>query len=348
MTTTVKRGAGRPAAAARTAKHAQRNIQTGPNPTVAVVQEVASELPRRARQRENFEAAIAVEKGGYGRMTVVELRARLEALTGQKAPARLNKGQLMADILNAERRAERAEHYAEAQAEQDLLEQDADSPGGAYVPPASSNGTAPEAEAKGSAKALRIQTALQPHGWIYASLTGGEAGRVTATFTRGIETLTVAWDSGVFNYDETAHAIGDRVVKVRNVSAAIKLGSRPEAEAEKDLERVARNRTFNKAKVREAGDPVRRKLPFDPAEVTEVELSALLAGKTIEWTNRITRGTETATVTDRSAKYFRVVDAPSGRTLQFVSKEEGFKACRLEDIVRVGGSLRKRAQKAAA
>jgi hypothetical protein len=280
----------------------------------------------------------------YGQMTIPELKTRLLVL-GVKSVSKQRKGDLLNAILNAEKKASRAEEYRLANAEQDLLPQDADSPGGEYIPEApSSNAAEAEADAKGAAKALKIQAALMDSGWVYASLVAGEAGRVTATFTRGQEALTVTWDAGVFNYEETAHAIGDRVTKVRNVSAAIKLGTRPVAEAEKDLERVVRNRTFNKAKAAEGGAPKRSKLPFDPGTATEAELASILAGKTIEWTNRITRGTETAQVTDRSSKYFRLVDAPSGRTLQFVSPE-GFKACRLDDIVRVGGSLRKRAQK---
>lgn len=332
MTTTVRRGAGRPAAAARTNKHAQRNVQTGPNPTVAVIAAVAGEEAGQERA------------DSYGRMTVPELKARLAELTGKPAPSRHTKGQLMNVILEAERKAGRAAEYAEAQAEQDQIPQDADSPGGAYVPDApSSNAPETEVEPKGSAKALKLHTALVGYGWIYDRLVGGENGRVTAILTRGQETLTVTWDSGVFNYEETSHAVGDRVTKVRNVSAAIAMGSRPAEAAEKDLERVVRNRTFNKSKVAAAGTPARRKLPFDPETVTEGELAALLAGKTLEWTNRITRGTETARVTDRSSKFFKLTDGPAGKTLQFASSE-GFRACRLADIIRVGGSLRKSAQ----
>lgn len=334
MTTTVKRGAGRPAASARSAKHAQRNVQTGPNPTVGVIAAVAGEEAGQERA------------DSYGRMTVPELRARYAELTGKPAPTRKTKGELMNAILGAERKQDRAAEYAAANAEQDLLPQDADSPGGEYIPdpqPATSNAPETEAEPKGSAKALKLHTALAQHGWIYDRLVGGPDGRVTAILTRRQETLTVTWDSGVFNYEETSHAVGDRVTKVRNVSAAIAMGSRPAEAAEKDLERVVRNRTFNKAKVAAEGAPARRKLPFDPETVTEAELAALLAGKTLEWTNRITRGTETARVTDRSSKFFKLTDGPAGRTLQFTSAE-GFRACRLADIIRVGGSLRKSAQ----
>ena len=331
MTTTVKRGAGRPAAAARTNKHAQKNVQTGPNPTVAVIAAVAGEEAGQERAE------------SYGRMTVPELRARLTELHGGKTPkgiSRMGKADLLNGILLMERQASRAEYYAEAQAEQDQIPQDADSPGGEYVPDAPET----EAEPKGSAKALKLHAALSGYGWDpHYILTAGPSGRVTAVLTRRQETLTVTWDSGVFNYEETSHAVGDRVTKVRNVSAAIAMGSRPAEAAEKDLERVVRNRTFNKAKVAAAGTPSRRKLPFDPETVTETELASLLAGKTIEWTNRITRGTETARVTDRSSKFFKLTEGPAGRTLQFTSSE-GFRACRLADILRVGGSLRKSAQ----
>ena len=347
MTTTVTRGAGRPAAAARKAKHDQRNVKTGPNPTTAVIESIVdASRASRAAEAERAEAVQTVKQDAYGRMSVDELKARAKML--QIKPLPRTKGALLTAILGAERDLaageERAAEYAQANAEQDLIPQDADSPGGEYVPDPPAGSNAPETEGldpKGAAKAGRIGNELEPHGW--AMQVNGHGPRVTAILTRGQEAITVTWDAGVFNYDETAHAIGDRVTKVRNVSAAIKLGARSSTEAEKDLERVVRNRTFNKSKVAEAGEPRRARLPFDPETVTEAELSALLSGKTVEWTNRITRGTETAKVNDRSAKFFKIADGPAGRTLHFTSPE-GFRACRLADILRVGGSLRKRAQ----
>lgn len=328
MTTTANKHGLRAAAAARREKHAQRNPQPSRHTTAVINAHVQS--------AQDSETAMerALDGTAYARMTVAELRARLDALTGGKAASRLTKAQLIGYILEAES----AKAKAEAESAEIIEALDR---GDEPTLPEGAHGH--EAEPKGHAKAARIINALRSYGW-GMEVQSGPAGRTIAILTRRSETLTVVWDSGVFNYDETAHAVGDRVVKVRNVSAAIKMGSRPAAEAEKDLERVVRNRTFNKAKVREAGEPVRRKLPFDAETVTEAELNAILAGKTLEWTNRITRGTETATVTDRSAKFFKITDGPAGRTLHFVSKEEGFKACRLADIIRVGGSRRKSAQ----
>lgn len=340
MTATVKRGAGRPAAAARKAKHDQRNPQPSAHTTAIINDQVQS--------AQDSEAAMGAALNGtaYSRMTVAELAARLETLTGQPAKGRKTKGQLLNSILLMERQAENAPEQDQVRgAIRETLKDDPERLGPieqawAGNEPndeaASSNAPETDADAKGAAKALKVSQALAPHGWIYGSLTG-EGPRVTATFTRGIEALTVVWDAGVFNYEGTSHAIGDRITRVRNVSAALKLGARKPEEAEADLERVVRNRTFNKSKVRAEGGeaPARPRLKFDPETVTEPELFKALAGKVVVWINRISRDTESATVTTNPRNFNVLPPRPDGsRILQFTSPN-GFRALRISDITRI-------------
>jgi hypothetical protein len=274
-------------------------------------------------------------------MTVPELRARLDALTGGKAAKRLTKGQLLNYILEAERKASNADDIAAAQAEQDQIAQDDNT-----APPAQEEASAPavvaatesNGEPKGSAKADKLQNALYQHGWAFQAR-NNDGDRVEAVLVRGSEVMTVVWHGGVFSYEETGHLVGDRHTKVRNVSAAIKLGSRPKEEAEADLARVVANTRFKPSAPRGVS---RSRLPFDPATVSDDLLWHAVMGKTIEWVNRVSNATETAVVS-KSPKFWRVLGEGAERTLQFTS-ETGFRACLLSQIVRVGGSTRRRTQ----
>lgn len=353
---TVKRGAGRPAAAARTAKHAQRNPQPSSHTTDLLKVEAAKAAQMVSDQK---------DANPYGRMTVPELRARLQTMNGthhKLGLSRLNKGQLMSAILEAERVAARAAEYEAANAEQDQIAQSEDAPSGAYVPsaPAVVAATEPASatpdggDPKGRAKADRLQNELYPHGWAF-SARNYDGDRVEAVLVRGSEVLTVVWNGGVFNYEETGHLVADRHTKVRNVSAAVRLGQRPAAAAESDLGRVVANKRFKPAVPR--GVPANRRKALeglDLATATTEELLGRLAGMTVEWINRVSHSTEVATIST-DPKFFRVDDREDGRVLQFAAGEivkgrfvgTGFRAARLDQIVRVGGSSRRRAQVAA-
>lgn len=325
MTTTASKRGMRASAEINRAKHAQRT---------ALPPREAQDVLQAAKAAELAGAHADRRENPYGRMTVPELRARLNALTGGKASSRLNKGQLMNHILEAERKAQTQEAvHGPAQAEI------ANAP--AVVSAAESNG-----EPKGSAKADKLQNALHAHGWAF-SARNYDGDRVEAVLVRGSEVLTVVWHGGVFSYDETGHLVGDRHTKVRNVSAAIKLGSRSTDEAERELDRVVANRRFKPSTPR--GVPAQRRkvlAHLDLETATQEELAASLAGMVIEWINRVANTTETATVS-KNPKFFRVVDREDGRTIQFTS-DTGFRACRLDQIVRVGGSQRRRSQPKAA
>jgi hypothetical protein len=311
MTTTVKRGAGRPAAAAKTAKHAQRNPQTGPRPAVAVAQAIADEDRAKAHLP-------------YGQMSLQGLRKAASGL-GVKGASRLNKGDLLNAVLDAERAAN---------AEQDLLPQDEDSPGGAYVPE-----PAAPAEAKGAAKAAKLAAALEPHGWDVLVAGDPQAtDACTAVARRGGETLTVTWHAGVYSYEQSTHLVHDRTTRLRNVSAAIKLASRPREAVEAEYGKVISNRRFRPAATKAPeghlqGVPVDRRLFDNPNEVSRDELWAALAGYRVVWVNRVSNMTESATVS-QNAKFFQVRDNPAGeRMVEFCTVGMGFRACRVSDII---------------
>lgn len=341
MTTTASKHGLRAAAGERRSKHAQRTALppqgAQANPTVAAIADRVVAVAGTTKEQ------------AYGRMTVPELKARAKALgIPWLQYGGMKKGELLNAILEAERKASRAAEYEAANAEQDQIAQDADAPSGAYVPDAPVE--APSAhvapmglEEKGVRKAERLQAALQPYGWSHALL-DGEDNRVTATVTRGQEVLQVTWHGGVFSYEETSHTVGDRVTKVRNVSAALKLGGRTTEAAAAELARVVANRRFKRAAPRNV--PAPKRLPFDIKHATDEALKQALVGKVVEWINRVSGASETARVS-KDDRFFRVLGEGEDRTVQFNS-DSGSRACRISQIVRVGGSARRRPQAQAA
>ncbi len=358
MTNVASKGGLRAAHAARTAKHAQRNVQTGPRPAVAV----AAAINAAAQSAPDSEAAMAAALAGtaYGRMTVVELRARAKAL-GLKSASRLNKGDILIAILAHERGqaeaaerapaqaaatgiptdpAERAAYYEDLNAEQDLIPQDEDSPGGVYTPEAEEYVTA--VNPKGAAKARKLADAIFGHGWV--TEVSGDSAKATAVARRGGETLTVVWLGGVYQYDESAHLVHDRTTRLRNVSAAIKLAARSQAAVEAEYGRVISNKRFRPAHTKAAeghveGEsegyavPADKRLFPDAHAATYDELWAALAGYRVVWVNRVSNMTESATVS-QNARFFNVRNNPAGEPMvEFCTVGTGFRACRVADIV---------------
>lgn len=99
MTTNVKKGAGRPAAAAKSNKHAQRT----PLPSKAGSPGAEAIAERKAEISSEFAGVtLEGEQRRYGVMTVAELRAVAKSL-GVKGYSRMGKGDLLNAILAAER-----------------------------------------------------------------------------------------------------------------------------------------------------------------------------------------------------------------------------------------------------
>lgn len=327
MTNVASKGGLRAAHAAKTAKHAQRNVQTGPRPAVAV----AAAINAAANSAPDSDAAMAAALDGvaYGRMTVAELRALAKTL-GLKSASRLNKGDILTAILAHERgKAEaeqRAADIAAAKAEQ-----------------GPEPGTEGEAEAyvtavnpKGAAKAAKLAEAIAPHGW--ATEVVGDSAKATAVARRGGETLTVVWLDGVYQYEESAHVVHDRTTRLRNVSAGIKLAARPKEAVEAEYGKVISNRRFRPVQPKETeghlqGVPVDRRLFPEPQKATYDELWAALAGYRVVWVNRVSNMTESATVS-QNARFFNLRTNPDGEPfVEFCTVGTGFRACRVADII---------------
>lgn len=339
MTTIVGKGAGRPAAAARTAKHAQRNPQPRSHTT-----EIINDHVQSAPDSDSAMAA-ALDGTAYGRMSVDELKGRAKALLVKPLPR--SKGALLNAILEAER----ADNQPVKAAGQDidtvgamtLPESDTNDGQGEisnadeeHNEPATMAATVTELDSKGVVKAGKLQAALAPYGWGEAVL-DGEGNRVTAVLGRGDELLTVAWHGGVYSYEESSHLMADRTTRLRNVSAAVKLGARSAEAAQAEYNKVVSNRRFRPVQAKEAklkGAPkaaTARLFPA-PGEVTEDELFAALAGYRVIWVNRITNITESATVS-QNATFFRLKTNPAGEPFVTFCSDQGFRACRVGDII---------------
>lgn len=338
MTNTVKRGAGRPAAAARTTKHAQRNPQTGPRPAVAVAQQIADE------------AKAEPAATPYGKMTVPELKARLAELSGGKLP-RGTSGMPKGDLMNLILQRERAQAAGTYDSGKRILRVEDD------VQPATvaANETAPES--KGAAKAAKLAVALEPYGWAQEAVFGDAEAtdRCTVVLTRGNETITVVWYAGVYSYEQSVHMVADRTTRLRNVSAAVKLGSRPAEAVAAEYAKVISNKRFRPREPKPSdgateGAVLGRLFP-DPSAITQDDLFAALAGYRVVWINRITNVTDSAHVS-QNFKFFKLGANPAGEpTVQFCT-DQGFRACRVADIVgtsrRAGKARRNRSEAQAA
>lgn len=194
----------------------------------------------------------------------------------------------------------------------------------------------------GVRKALKLKEQIAPHGWKQEpdwEISGEAPARVTAIARRGAEVLTVVWDSGVFNYELSGHLIEDRHTKIRNVSHGRQLAARPAAEASAELARVVSNRSFRPAAPRTS--TARGKLPFDPETSSDSDVLSAIQGRYVVWVNRISNLEEHA-LASKESRLWKITGDGATRTIQFTT-ETGFRAARLDQILRVGKPTRKRA-----
>jgi hypothetical protein len=248
----------------------------------------------------------------YGKMTVAQLRTVAEGL-GLTPPKSAAKGRLLNDILEAERARE-----VEA------------TPAPAKTPKAKADAIEP----KGAAKAAAFAGKIEGAGW-KTEISTRPGGGTEALAQRGAETIEIVWYSGVITYGNLVHVIGDRTVKLRNVSHALQIALRTAEEAHKEFARVANSRAFRPApKAAATATAGRKALPFG-AEAPAEEISKAVLGKRIVWLNRIS-GMEESAVASGDPRWVSVREAAGERVLQFCSVN-GFRACRLSAIVRVGG-----------
>jgi hypothetical protein len=202
---------------------------------------------------------------------------------------------------------------------------------------AESHGDGADARSQGKAEAFAAKARAAK--WeVSIALNGGA---VELTATRGAETIVQAWSGGVWQYDASFYAFGDRNTKPRNASGASKLLVRDASEAEAEASKVASNRHFRKSEPKDITvrlEEAQRHLPFDPELDADELILGHLTGQALQWYNRLSRGTETAMVSRRGAWMSRT---PSGeRVVTFCCPATGYRSCLVTAILKVGRGRR--------
>jgi hypothetical protein len=205
----------------------------------------------------------------------------------------------------------------------------------ASAKPGKANGAAVVAvevrDSKSLGKAQTFSALAATAGWEATTEVRGDATEVTAT--RGAETIVQAWLSGVWQYDASVYAYGDRSTKPRNASGARKLLDRTEADASAEMAKVLSNNSFRK---REPIDlaTAKPRLPFDPELATNEEVLAVLAGQAVVWYNRISRGKESALM-GRERNRITVLE-DGARVVNTCCPVTGFRSFLVTAILQVG------------
>lgn len=201
------------------------------------------------------------------------------------------------------------------------------------VEAASSNGEGPDD--RSAAKAQDFGAKALSLGWGVDYAPNGEVAELTAT--RGVETIVQAWSGGVWQYDASVYAYGDRNTKPRNASGASKLLARSEKDAAAEMAKVTSNRSFRRAEPKDLAqtlEAAQKALPFDPELATDEEVTGVLNGQALVWYNRMSGGNESALV---SRKGVRITRLPDGaRVANFCCPVTGFRSCLVTSILRVG------------
>ena len=205
----------------------------------------------------------------------------------------------------------------------------------ASIDPGKTNGVATMAgepsDTKSLGKAQAFAAEAATCGWEAATEGRGDATEVTAT--RGPETIVQAWLNGVWQYDASIYAFGDRNTKPRNASGAKRLLSRSADDASAEMTKVLANNSFRK---REPVDLANAKprLPFDPDLATDEEILTALAGQAVVWYNRISRGKESALM-GRTKNRITILDDGS-RCVNTCCPVTGFRSFLVTAILQVG------------
>jgi len=186
--------------------------------------------------------------------------------------------------------------------------------------------------ARSLGKARAFAELASTGGWSVSIEARGEA--VELTLTRGAETIVQAWLNGVWQYDASIYAYGDRSTKPRNASGAKRLLARSEADASAEMNKVLANNSFRKREPAELAT-LRPELPFDRETATDEEIIKSVSSHAIVWYNRISRGKESALV--GAPKSIRMTYLPTGeKILNWCCPVTGFRSCLVESIIQVG------------
>jgi hypothetical protein len=317
MTTTVKRGAGRPAASERATRHAQRTPLPPKQRTVEDAREAIAEATADSCPKENCQR-LSGHPGRHGKRTQSEQRlldATPAASAEETAAAYLPR---MGDSESATVEPNKIETQT-----QTGLQTEPQNPG----------------DSKSWAKAMAFRAEVAKLGWtatVGHPQDGAEIDLVEVLASRGEEHLYISWLAGGLQHPVT-YTIETRTIKMRNASQAKKYAARSEAVASAELGKVASNRAFKPR----ATEPKRSRLPFDPATAGDAEVITSLLGKSVAWHNSISQQSESGTV-GRDASRIQIREMNGGeRTIEFCcAAGGGFRAFHLSALTRVGGGRR--------
>lgn len=203
----------------------------------------------------------------------------------------------------------------------------------ATLQPAESHGEPSDAKSLGKAQAFAAKAVAAK----WSASTAVVADAVELTLTRGPEVIVQAWRNGVWQYDASIYAYGDRNTKPRNASGAAKLLNRSPEDAKAEMMKVAANKHFRKAEPKDlvkSLEEAQRSLPFDPAEAPDEIITGVLAGQAVVWYNRLSRSQESAIVGRKGAWITYLDDGE--RVVNICCPATGFRSFLVTAILRVG------------
>ena len=193
-----------------------------------------------------------------------------------------------------------------------------------------------EVNAGTMAKAEAYAAVAEAAGWTPVLTTEGDL--ITATTTRGSETIMIHWKGTRF-VDDATYTNGSQSLTLRNVSAARqKMADSPDVAA-----RGASKAIIGKGKRKVALDDEdehavaakRAQLPFD-SNSSDEEVFKALGGKTIVWRNSRTREVERAVVAVNPGEKLLKMDVKgSRRVFSFCSVKGPFRSVYLDAILEV-------------
>lgn len=316
MTTTVKQGSGRPAAAQRSARHAQ----TTPLPpkTEGVVSNADGTI--------NYVASPSATK--YGMMTIPQLKDECQA-RGLPISSRPKKGDLLNLLLAAEQaeaaqKASQAEARAAAKAKATLTTSKTDAKIEAALPV--------ETDGKSTEKARAFLAAAESLGW--APVVGGKTeDGVSIIVGRGQERIQIQWVAGAFTGEAYYSHPARTTLKLRNASHAKKIMAIPASQADEEAQKVSAQKASRPTRksAAESATAGRKALPFDVTTATDEEVLQALHGKRISWTNEISGEVEASRLPASGAT---IRPGKSGRSIDFLDPS-GFRSVRVSSIISV-------------
>jgi hypothetical protein len=364
MTTNVPKGAGRPAAQQRAAKHAQRTPlppRKGSPGAEAIAarkceggedahyahMEANGECPWNHGNGEGHPAPAPEPETPMAERTVAELRKTAQAL-GVPGYKMLRRGDLLNAILEAEKAKAKTEERLSGRdlaAEVFATVEKSKPATPAKAPKAKA--AEPKAEgidpgkAKSLTKAQAFLKAAEELGWervseeaeatVYAELEDVYG----VSVARGDERISIEWRAGVFVGETCYHSHPLRTPrKVINASAAKKIMAIPAAQADEEARKVSAHKSARPRRDRagEATTTARKALPFDVETASDEEILKAVAGREITCTNSISGAEQSARVTGSRN---RIVSGRNGARAIDFNSPAGACTVRLSSIVSV-------------